>query len=466
MLKATLFSVFTSTAILLGAFFADGVVIDHNTPDSLNPGEKKIVSICINKGEVTGFAKLQLEIPAGLTVRHIKKSGASFTFSGQKAKFIWMTLPDSQNFCVEYEIEANATACGPMAITGQFSYIKDNERIDYGVDTKTIQVGDCGGSGTPVAGNVNDNVPEENPQPSSSASSNVSCIRTVTEISAGEFLVELECEGAETDGFAKYIENIPSDYVINEDNNGTAITTVNDNQIKFVWFEKPSDSSFSVSYKLTGPSFKDPKITGDFSFVNNNTPVDTRITNKYIPHPDADNMANDQNQSNSNSSEKQDSNPPEEEGSAMTDDDTANSKSDDSSSSSNTDDAQAMNNSNDLDNSSSGTSEVADNSASNVPDAEEGVTYKVQLAASHKYVSGDKFKASHKFNGKIQLENHEGWTKYTTGSHGEYKSARDARNTLTASYPDFKGPFVTAYNYGQRITVQEALMISKQKWYQ
>jgi len=65
MLKATLFSVFTSTAILIGALFADGVVIDHNTPETLNPGEKKIVSICINKGEVTGLLNCNLRfLPA------------------------------------------------------------------------------------------------------------------------------------------------------------------------------------------------------------------------------------------------------------------------------------------------------------------------------------------------------------------------------------------------------------------
>ena len=54
--------------------------------------------------------------------------------------------------------------------------------------------------------------------------------------------------------------------------------------------------------------------------------------------------------------------------------------------------------------------------------------------------------------------------KYTTGSYGVYKDARDKRNSLD-SY-NFPGPFVTAYKHGERITVQEALTLTNQEWVQ
>ncbi len=86
----------------------------------------------------------------------------------------------------------------------------------------------------------------------------------------------------------------------------------------------------------------------------------------------------------------------------------------------------------------------------------------MQILAAHKTVSNSYIKRHYGFTGGVATENHEGWVKYTTGSFDVYKQARDKRNSL-GSY-NFPGPFVTAYNQGDRITVQEALMLSKQDW--
>ena len=63
----------------------------------------------------------------------------------------------------------------------------------------------------------------------------------------------------------------------------------------------------------------------------------------------------------------------------------------------------------------------------------------------------------------MSLEPGGGFRKYVVGSHDEYKAARDARETFKPK--GVVAPFVTAYNRGRRITVQEALMVSSQKWY-
>jgi len=60
---------------------------------------------------------------------------------------------------------------------------------------------------------------------------------------------------------------------------------------------------------------------------------------------------------------------------------------------------------------------------------------------------------------------HQGWHKYTVGEHQIYKGARNHREVIKTQH-NIKGPFVTAYNNGVRITVQEALMISKDSWIQ
>jgi len=58
---------------------------------------------------------------------------------------------------------------------------------------------------------------------------------------------------------------------------------------------------------------------------------------------------------------------------------------------------------------------------------------------------------------------HDGWHKFTVGAFDVYGDARNHREDVKGENK-ITGPFVTAYNTGNRITVQEALMISKQQW--
>ncbi|MBA3705421.1 MAG: hypothetical protein H0W84_05840 [Bacteroidetes bacterium] len=87
----------------------------------------------------------------------------------------------------------------------------------------------------------------------------------------------------------------------------------------------------------------------------------------------------------------------------------------------------------------------------------------MQIAALRRAKDANVLAALFKINENVSTEMAQGFTKYTVGSHPEYKNARDAREEIKNK--GVIGPFVTAYNSGKRITVQEALMISNQKWY-
>ena len=105
------------------------------------------------------------------------------------------------------------------------------------------------------------------------------------------------------------------------------------------------------------------------------------------------------------------------------------------------------------------------NNNNNVAIANGQVNYRVQICALRKKVTTDYFVKSHQINEKIYLNMHQGWHKYTVGNFNQYVGARDHREDIRNN-KKIKGPFVTAYNNGTRITVQEALMITKDKWVQ
>ena len=124
---------------LIDAFLLADVRISQNLPESMAPGTEVRVTVTVDKGDLTGFAKLQFDLPAGMSATAIEAKGASFTFAEGKAKFIWMALPASPSFKISYTLTADADATGPKQIQGRLSYIEDNERKTYELPVATVQ---------------------------------------------------------------------------------------------------------------------------------------------------------------------------------------------------------------------------------------------------------------------------------------------------------------------------------------
>ncbi len=89
------------------------------------------------------------------------------------------------------------------------------------------------------------------------------------------------------------------------------------------------------------------------------------------------------------------------------------------------------------------------------------LNFQVQIGAFRNEISVDRIASIYGINDNIRTDMHEGYTKFLIGSYPEYKGARDKRENVKGKV---SGAFVTVYNNGKRITVQEALMISNQKW--
>ncbi len=230
--------------------------------------------------------------------------------------------------------------------------------------------------------------------------------------SKGEVIINLLVNKGDlpADQFAKVQEKVPAGYQAESIETEDAIFTYKNNEVKFLWMTLPAKQEFLISYKLvpnSGKASSDLALNGSFSYIKDGVTqtVDVVETSEYLAANEPNNagdIAQDTEQDNANK-------------------------------------------------------EVA---------KAKTVSYKVQIAAGHKRLKSIKrYFRKLKMNENVSVEMHEGWRKYTVGKYNLYKEARDHRVEVWNN-TKINDAFVSAYNNGQRITVQEALMIANQSWYQ
>jgi hypothetical protein len=481
--------------LLLGIFNADTVLIENNTPAMIATGVRSMVEVNIRKGDVQGFSKLELTLPDGFIATPGDIKGASFTFSGDKAKFVWMNLPEESVFKVTYYIESEPGVEGAYEIKGTFSYVRENIREDIYVPTRTVIVKQ--NMEIPAAAEATSTAPAVRVE---QPFLEMTCERRIERLGDNEYLVRLKVNNNRIVGFGKILEILPDNCSTNRDNDGGAVITQDANSIKFVWFEVPTAPSFEISYRVMCISDGTvPSIRGQLSYTENGNPFTVDVVQTGAPEDLLVNQ-NTANTSNTNSndagsqnevnSDTQDSTSQVTQNSNTenTSNETSNTTTSSTGNSAETNNEDSNISQNESTKQDSASSEYESNivqneekeqnsSSSNVdrvnverpiksmPSAENGITYKVQILAAHRVVDKSFLMKTYSFDEDYNIENHNGWIKYTTGKYTQYKDARDARVRITNASSKLPGPFVTAYSDGERITVQEALLVSKQLWY-
>ncbi len=484
MLKLPLMLINFIGLFFLHFFSVSEITIQNMAPSTLAPGEKVLVEVSIDKAAIQGFAKMEIVFPEGFIATPAETAGASFTFSEKKVRFVWMTLPTEQTFKVSYYLECDSNFSGKYEVKGTFSYINDNERVDFKVSAVQVMVSktdavaatntDATQPDNTTTSEINNTTTTETTETTNvtentsvaSTSTEMSVTRTITQISPTEFKVDVLILNSKIQGFAKIFETSDPNTKIEKIQDANATVTVDKNTVKFVWFEMPVSPAIAIAYKVKtlSASTTVPTINGKLSFVESNNPKDMAIiqgaavaSDVIASNPAATNNSDTKSdvstttESNTNTNTAVNTNTPKTENSAKVENTASNGNA-------NTEEKP----SNEVRTNPSKGSETA---VTSVPSAETGITYKVQILAAHRVVNKSYFQSKHGYDGAFNIENHDGWVKYTTGRFDEYKSARDERERLKGDYNTLPGPFVTAYNNGERITVQEALLITKQQWY-
>ncbi len=324
----------------------------------------------------------------------------------------------------------------------------------------------------------------------------VTAKREITEgRTKGEYKVTHTINKGDLTGFGKIEDKIPEGYAAANDNAGSASYTFTNNKVRYVWVNLPKDNTINVSYLLrkTG-SATDHLIAGNFDYLKNNETQSIAIVESLIPASEDNTLAaNDRKVEPIVKKEKAkptedaltgykpnakktkpvaqkpptlntqtvDNTAPE---NTSTTDEFSNTKSAapvDSTSVVKSGEAATPINTNTTGNTS------ADNtnqeSKQKVPSSNAKVNFSVQVAALQKQKEAANIQRFLALSDKLQIEFHDGYSKYVSGKFDEYLKAKTHRDKIRNKGK--RRAFVTAYNTGKRITVQEALMIANQQWY-
>ncbi|MEN9639731.1 MAG: hypothetical protein RLZZ262_1600 [Bacteroidota bacterium] len=444
--------------LLTGIFTSDDILIDHRIPATIQQGEKKLVELTISKGPIQGFAKMEINLPMGFTATPNENKNASFTFNGGQIRMVWMDLPTEEEFTISYYLECPENMEGQYSINGSFSYVNENIREDVSIAPKAIVVEKKVEIAQYEVPTSMDDIKVEAPF------EEMVCERTVSKISDTEYQVKVVVINNSIVGFGRILETVPANCKTKSINAAEAVVTQDKNSIKFVWFDVPKAKQFEVAYRV---SCLTPEtsltISGQLSYTENGNPMNLDIPTTSMegtPMAGVDTNPLPQNTTAINTTEETETvvKPSNEPKSNTTP--KSNPSTTVPSNTATSNEVGAIKKTD----SATASTQTNDRSITSIPDPEVGITYKVQIMAAHRVVNKTYMKTKFNFADAFNIENHEGWVKYTTGKFSNYADAREARVSITAAHQGFRGPFVTAYNNGERITVQEALLISKQQW--
>ncbi len=513
--------------ILNVAFVAGfkGLMSDGNTgisqsiPTSALTGTEFIEEVTISKpAGIQGFAKFEQQLPKGFIAIPMEIKGGHFSQNEYEiVKVIWYKVSDLTEFTIKFRIVVDyETSLNEYALSSRFSYLDNNERksisstsskilIEKGADKpkqeELVQLHD-----TTLHRALTNNIDKMLRE------AGVACTQVSEMMNKEEAKIDIRVIKGKVSGFAKIEEPVCEGLTAINISNAGGVFSFADNKVKYVWTNLPAGENVSVSFKLVrnkNAGWLDRcTMGGEFVYLEgekslkcsfNTVTVDYNkgVTVANVPLPPSANQPAESAaaivsppvaiseppapvKANTTLSANKTAQPEQpkvdqpaqrateqlseqataknsEQATAKTTEKTVETKAKKGDNSSN----KSLDRIHDLaKNSSNDNASAAGESATSASMA--GLVFKVQVCATQKNVDSPVIKSVYKLPDEVMIEMHEGWHKFTVGGYPQYSSARDKRVAL-APY-NLPGPFVTAYNNGTRITVQEALMISKQQW--
>jgi hypothetical protein len=422
---------------IISLFSGDnGVKVTGNFPATLPVGKEIEVEIRVAKENIVGFGRLQLDLPEGITVKNVDEKDSEYRYEENKAKWIWASLPEDKEIVIKLTLVASESAIGEREIGARFSYVENNEKAYTDMDLAKVAVV-APGADAIVTEQPKAPVETATPQPPANSNAEPPGEIVVDRIiswneTAKEFIITVKINKGNTKGFARYSDNAFENLTAKSVKTDGSSFSIADGKIKFVWVNVPEKSNLEIAYSLAGSPPNPIQINGEYSYLEDNQSKkiklqpDTLDFNKPVaPASKPENLASNEK---NNTNVPNESKPHAPEGNGKP---------------------------------GAGSSETA----KGMEKKDGSASFMVQVGAfTNANVNAGTLQRKFNIQESIKSELQGGFSKFMVGSHKEYKEARGHRETMVTTN-GVKSAFVVAYNYGKRITVQEALMVTNQKWF-
>ena len=445
------------TLFIFGLFQTDNsVTIKNNIPSNFIVGQEVAVEFRISKGIQTGFAKFQLELPDGISI--IKKDEMNSIYSIQNgvAQWIWSEVPEDEELLIKLTLVASELGIGIKTFNSNYSFIEKNEKKVFNM--------------LPLEASIQNNIINnkvsviKDTLTKAEPNTSIDVVRLISDgPNANEKTITIKIKKGDTKGFAKYSDETDLNLNAKAIKTDGSSFSVSDGKIKFVWVDVPTKSELEVSYHIDLNNKNSNILKGEYSYLEKNQ------SKKYIVKPDSLVIGKLKDEINLQAVQKTEA------AKSIVQE---------------TDSNQLTSKKIIEDSKSNLTVEKTSTLVTETPNLvkKEAIEVKTMPAKAEivketpQIVNADPnfvvqigaFKNTkvvatvlikkYRITDKIVDELHDGFSKFMVGNHNLYKEARKHRDIIKSKH-GVKDAFIAAYNVGKRITVQEALMVSKQSWF-
>lgn len=379
-------------------------------PAGVNAGTEVNVEITVSKAQLSGFGRLSIELPEGITIKESKADSAEYSSESGFGTWAWASLPASEKIAVNLTLIVGAGVSGEKELKAKFSYVEDNNKQFVDMEPAKFTVNPL----VPPAPETKDTTQKiSNAEPPG----DIKVVRTISLAeNKKDYLVEVMIRKDGTKGFARYSDDVHDNVIAKPVKTDGGSFSIADGKIKFVWVSVPDKSELNVSYILSSKNNKTIILNGEYSYLEDSQSKKLELradTLVFGPAPVAKKETKD---------DKPETGHPDKQPEKETAGEPLEKK-----------DCKA--------------------------------DFVVQVGAfTNTAVNASVLARKFSINENIRTESQDGMSKFLVGKHKEYKKARNHRETVK-NVNGVKSAFVVAYNGGSRITVQEALMMCNQRWF-